>query len=391
MKKVLLATTALVSAGMLAGAGEVAAQDKPISLSLGGYYRTAFAVGDDDNNSTERGAGTRNHQISQDVEVHFKGETTLSRGITAGAVIELEAQEQAGDQIDEAWGYLKGRWGEVRFGDEDPVHRLAALAAPNAADNFGVNSPFFFFSNNGATLSGTTGPGTNSTSLPLANDATKILYFTPRISGFQASVSYAPDGSQDIRTLARGGRLKTDGGLSQAWSVAGTYDGKLGPVDLKAMLGYGRAQNETAGTTVATGIVNDDPSTVLAGLNVGFSGWWIGGSYQNIDDRGGLRGREADVFDVGVAYLPGPWGVSLGWSRGKYKVNGATTAATATTAASTAVVEDTLNHYVLGGQYTLGPGVRMSAALEYMKYDPGLAGVATYDSKALMIGTTFAF
>jgi len=370
MKKVLLATTALVSAGMLAGAGDVAAQDKPISLMMGGYYRTAFGVMTDDDGAGERGAGLRNHQISQDVEVHFKGETTLSRGITVGVNIEMEAQEQAGDQIDETWAYMKGRWGELRYGDEDSVHRLMALAAPNAADNFGVNSPFFTFTNNGVTVAGTTGPTTNSTSLDLANDATKILYFTPRISGFQLGVSYAPDGTQDIRTMAVGGRGKT-AGIGQIASIAGSFDGKLGAVDLKANLGYSRATNETAGGT------NDDPDTILAGLVVGFSGFWLGGSYQGRDNLGGVRDREAQVFDIGVAYQPGPWGISAGYSRGTYDVS--------------ATAEDKLQVFVVGGQYVLGPGIRLNAAIEHMKYDPGVAGVADYDSTAFMIGTTFIF
>lgn len=379
MKKVLLATTALVSAGVLAGASDVAAQDKPVSLSLSGYFRTALAFGTDDDGAGERGAGLRNHQISQDVEVHFKGETTLARGITVGVTIELEAQEQAGDQVDETWAYMKGRWGELRFGDEDSVTRLSALSAPQAGDNFGVNSPFFPFNNSGVTVTtagvgSTTGAVTNSTSLDLVNDATKILYFTPRISGFQVSASYAPDGTQDVRTLAVGGRGKT-AGFGQAWAVAGSYSGKLGPVDLNAMLGYQRATNETAGGT------NEDPSTFLGGLTIGYMGWQIGGSLQTMDDRGGVRGRESTVWDAGLAYMPGPWGVSVGYSRGTYDVG--------------TQADDKLQVFNVGGRYTLGPGIRLNAAIEHVKYDPGRLSAtvdhASYDATAFMIGTTIIF
>jgi predicted porin len=394
MKKVLLATTALVSAGVLAGASEVAAQDKPISLALGGYYRAAFGVASDDDGTGERGASRRNHRVTQDVEVHFKGEVTLSRGLTVGAMVELEAQEQGGDQVDETWAYMKGRWGELRYGDEDSVTRLMALSSPNAADNFGVNSPFFSFSNNGiATATAPGGPGTNTTSFDLATDSSKILYFTPRISGFQVGVSYAPDGTQDCRTsngTTNGcgagvgvGRLKNDG-IGQIFAIAGNYDGKLGPVDLKAMAGYSRATAEVPGGT------NQDPDTYLFGLNIGYMGWWIGGSYQKTNDgnqafQTGIDDRKATVFDLGLAYAPGPWGVSVGWSRGKYDRGGG---AAGTAAAS---VEDKLDHFVVGGNYVLGPGIRLNAGLEYMKYDPGLAGAADYDSKAFLIGTTFIF
>lgn len=379
MKKVLLATTAIVSAGMLAGAGEVAAQDKPVSLTLGGYYRAAFGVLTDDNGTGERGAGFRNHQISQDVEVHFKGETTLARGITVGVNIELEAQEQAGDQIDETWAYMKGRWGELRFGDEDNVVRLSALASPTPGDNFGVNSPFFAFNNSGTTITtagvgSTTGVITNSTSLGLTNDTTKILYFTPRISGFQLSVSYAPDGTQDVRTLAQGGRGKT-AGIGQEFAIAGTYSGKVGPVDLGAQLGYQRATNETAGGT------NEDPSGYTFGLSVGYMGWQVAGSFQQMDDRGGTRGRESTVWDAGIAYMPGPWGAGFSYSRGEYNVG--------------TQADDKLQVFNLGGRYVMGPGIRLNAAIEHVKYDPGRLSAtvdhAKYDATAFMIGTTIIF
>jgi len=410
MKKVLLATTAIVSAGMLAGAGEVAAQDKPISLVLGGYFRSAFSVMTDDDGTGQRGQSRRNHRVAQDVEVHFKGETTLSRGITVGVVVELEAQEQNGDQVDETWAYMKGRWGELRYGDEDSVTRLAALSAPLPLNDsmFNANSPFFTFSNNGVRAPGvTTGPvgsGTNTTSLDFTTDSSKVLYFTPRISGFQGGVSYAPDGTQDCRTSngtsngcgagVGAGRLKSDG-LGQTFAVQGNYSGKVGPIDANAMVGYSRATNEVAGLN-ASGTTNKDPDTYLFGLQLGYMGWWVGGSYQKINDgagnagENGISGRKASTFDVGIAYNPGPWGVSATYSRGEYTVSSSTTGA-----AATATVKDELTHFVLSGAYLLGPGIRLNAAFEYMSYDPGSVGTtsafSTYDSKAFLIGSTIIF
>ncbi len=380
MKKVLLATTAIVSAGMLAGAGEVAAQDKPVSLTLGGYYRTAFGVMlSDKDGAGQRGAGLRNHQISQDVEVHFKGETTLARGITVGVNIELEAQEQAGDQIDETWAYMKGRWGELRFGDEDNVLRLSALSSPTPGDNFGVNSPFFVFNNSATTITttgagSTAGLGTNTTSAGLINDGTKFLYFTPRISGFQLGVSYTPDGTQDIRTLGQGGRGNT-AGLGQEFAIAGSYSGKLGSVDLSAQLGYQRATNETAGGT------NEDPSGFTGGLNIGYAGWVVGGSVQTFADRGGVRGRDSTVWDAGIAYMPGPWGAGFSYSHGRYEVG--------------SQADDILQIYNFGGRYILGPGIRLNAAIEHAKYDAGRLSATVdhnnYSSTYFMIGTTITF
>ncbi|MSP88759.1 MAG: porin [Alphaproteobacteria bacterium] len=410
MKKLLLATTAIVSAGMLAGAGEVAAQDKPISLVLGGYFRSALAVNSDDDNAGQRGASRRNHRVAQDVEVHFKGETTLANGITVGVVVELEAQEQNGDQVDETWAYMKGKWGELRYGDEDSVHRLAALTAPLPLGDgmFGSNSPFFTFSNNAVRAPGvTTGPvgaGTNTTSLDLSTDSSKILYFTPRMSGFQAGVSYAPDATQDCRTgngTSNGcgagtgaGRLKNDG-LAQVFAAQVNYNGKVGALDLLAMVGYSRATNEVPGLN-STGTTNVDPDTWLAGLTVGYMGWSVGGSYQKINDgagnagENGIQGRRASTFDVGLGYSPGPWGLAVNFSRGEYTVSSTTSGA-----AATSTVKDTLSMVSLAGAYLLGPGIRLNAGVEYLSYDPGSVGTtasfSTYDSKAFLIGSTIIF
>src|SRR3546814_4111869 len=74
-----------------------------------------FAEDDDPGDS---GDHHNDFDIHQNTEIHVKGETTLDNGVTVGVHWELEGDESS-DQIDEAYGYFSGGFGEVRFGSDD--------------------------------------------------------------------------------------------------------------------------------------------------------------------------------------------------------------------------------------------------------------------------------
>src|SRR5262245_35264243 len=179
MKSILLGSTALVAAVSITGAAQAA---QGVQLGLGGYYQGAAGLLlSQDNDAGEPGAHTRNVVFRQDVEVHFKGETTLDNGLTIGARIEMEGQ-QSDDQIDEVWAYFKGGWGQLRFGDDDDAYEQLAYLIPSASKIFGVDTPNFEFANN---LSGAGNVvQTNTTIQRLSGDATKIIYFSPNFGGF---------------------------------------------------------------------------------------------------------------------------------------------------------------------------------------------------------------
>src|SRR5512147_2454937 len=190
MKHVLLGTTALVAAGFAASSAHAA---QGVQLGIGGYYAAAAGlILSQDDGSGDPGQHTRDIVFRQDVEVHFKGETTLDNGLTVGARIELEGQ-QSDDQIDEVWAYFKGGWGQIRFGDDDDASEQLSYLIPTASNIFGVDSPSFEFSNNHGNNFSNGLFQTNSTVLNISGDATKILYFSPTFAGFNFGLSYAPD------------------------------------------------------------------------------------------------------------------------------------------------------------------------------------------------------
>ncbi len=380
MKKFYLALVALA----VFAAGSAQAADQGVKLGLGGYYKAGFGViaDDDDGAAQPQAQNRRSHSLKQDVEVWFTGETTLDNGLTVGARVELEGQTQS-DQIDETWMYMKGSFGELRVGDEDDARRLKAVVAPTASKVFGAadaDDTMLHFSNNPLTQLtsyANNTAGLNNTVMKVENDSTKLIYMTPSFNGFSLAVSYAPDATSDRQN--NGGLTETDndaGQNSEAFSVAGSYDGKWDSTKIMASLGYTGSDNEVVGA--------DDVNAWHAGLGVGFGNFMVGGSYGVLKD--GL-GNDLDVtqFELGGTYATGPYTIGLNWSHGEYEV------ATAR--------EPELDVFMLSGSYAMGPGITLDAAISYDDYDndgntaigSGLTATEDYDSTSVMVGSSIKF
>src|SRR5512145_1224405 len=141
MKRALLGTTALIGAVIDLGAATPALAESPIQLSVGGFFRTAYMVVLDDdnslpnNNAQEPGDDKAEDGVFSDAEIHFVGRTVLDNGLEVGARVELEG-ETADDQIDEAWIYFSGGFGEVRMGSTDDALVGACILPPGGTTNF---------------------------------------------------------------------------------------------------------------------------------------------------------------------------------------------------------------------------------------------------------------
>jgi outer membrane protein OmpU len=361
MRKILLGTTALVAAGLL-GTGEAAAK---FDVTVRGNYTAGYGFVNEDDDEGESGHTRQNQALNQDAEVHFRFEQTLDNGIIVGGRVELEGathNEREGgstgsrfsrsagtDQIDEKWGYVRGGFGELRFGDEDDARKQKSYGAPEASGIFGVNSPYFTYNN---TATGQVA-STNSTFPNLENDSAKVIYFTPSFGGFQLAVSYAPDGTQD---RAQGGTGGTDESqLSNATSIGADYSGEFGGVTVGVGGGYSFANVENN---------DEDPSIWAVGVNVGFGGFTVGGSVVFGDELdggnsaafNGLTVDEATVFDVGATYTIDAVTVGVGFSRGEYED-------------ANDGEDDQLDHIQLGVGYALGEGVNLGAMVGWFDYE----------------------
>lgn len=362
IKRALLGTTALVAVGVAAGPTFAA---DPVSLAVGGYYRTsAVQIIDDDDGAGQGGNGFQDTFITQDVEVHFTGETTLDNGLTVGVNIQLEG-ETNGDQIDETWAYVSGSWGQLRIGQEDGVAYNFGYIGPYAGLNFSAFTPWFNMTTVGNTSGFAPGPGYN-TNFSVHNlydaDSQRIYYTTPDFNGFQLGVSYAPDTSQD--NVSPFVPLTTDN-TSNIWDFALGYSGEFSGVTVGLSGGYSRYDVE---------ISPAEPEAWSVAANFGSGPWSVGGSYQNADVDNAAGFIELELFEVGVAYASGPWLAALTYSNGDWGISG------------TGTNEDTLQTLVLAVGYVLGPGIHVDAGLGYSDLDNDTAGGFGPDADSISIG-----
>jgi outer membrane protein OmpU len=372
MKKVLLGTTALVAAGVLGATGAQAAFD----VQVHGNYTAGYGFVNEDDGPGEAGFQRQNQALNQDAEVHFRFMQTFDNGITVGGRIELEGASHQGtvpntqslsqnaDQIDERWGYLRGGFGEIRFGDEDDARKLLAVYAPFATIVFSVNSPYWTFNNRGMGHAITT----NSTAPFLENDSAKVIYFTPVMSGFQLAFSYTPDSTQDRFQGGTGGTQELQ--FSNVVSAAGSYNGEFSGVKVQASAGVTKGYSE---------IGVDDPIIWQAGLVLGFGAFKIGSTVGIGDDLvqavgsstwNGAAATEALTYEIGGTYTMGATTVGLAWSHGNYEqLDGE---------------EDTNDHIQLGLGHALGDGVNVGAFIGRFEYDD--QGPANNDNSGWQTG-----
>lgn len=386
MRGFLSSTTALVTLAALAPLP--AAAEEPLKLTIGGRYLAAFGgvIGEDENlPPTFAGAQLRDYVAKQDVEIHFRGETTLDNGLTIGVRVELEGQTSANDQIDAVYAYFDTKWGELRFGDTVEALGSLCYTVPSASNIFGADSPIFNFSNAGnASLGfGVFGyAGTNGTCYGIDGKSTKAVYFSPQISGFNFALSFTPDDTEDTRNTVAGAGTRPNrnpGQNSENLSIAATYEREFN--------GFGFV----IGGAGSFSFDRENPSTVPLTDNreeyngyaqFKYAGFTVGGAYSfrnNVANVGAATDIDHEIFGAGATYAWSRYAVGMGWTRGRYE-NGGT------------VGSDEYDVYALTGSYVLGPGITIDGLFGYSEYDgaPTLA-VRDYETLEIGLGTSIRF
>ncbi len=379
MKKVLIGSTALATAALVAGfAGQPAKAAERIKLDISGYSQF-WLVGldqdfeDQNMDRLTRGVGLHNSSIDfkQNAEICFVGQTTLDNGITVGVNVQLEANGEVGadeDVIDESFLFVQSdRFGQLILGAHDGVAEQFHIQAPNGGfsiDGDGdVSSNVFFVD--------TIGIAANDSIPEFTGDAVKASYVTPRFFGLQAGVSYTP---QDSGSGQRSPNYKANGGFHDAVSAALNYR------EVYAN-GFGVAVSgglEWANTPQSASTTGLDKSLFTWGVGAQFSyaGFTLGGAYNNengptdtgtpaaVNTAAALRqATDAQDFDrrtwsVGGTYETGPYTVGVEY---------ANTESPGLNAAGTGDRE----RQVLGvsGTYLLGPGIRLIGGFFWFDQD----------------------
>jgi hypothetical protein len=220
----------------------------------------------------------------------------------------------------------------VRAGDEDgAADNMKVISSSVAAGTGGLDGDLI-------NLGPRIGP-TNS------GDATKIIYYTPTIAGFQLGASFTPDSG------SKGNISPEDNGDVENWFEVGlTWGGDFGGFNILAGAVGSFGSGEDGG--------GEDVSSYHGGVKVGFGGFNVAGHIGHDDN-----GQETDYFGIGVGASLGT--VNLSAEYGYSDPDGG----------------DDVSFYVVSADTGLMPGVALRGDVGYVDADAtdGVAGVLRVD------------
>lgn len=378
MKKILLGTTALVAAGLVAGP---ALASDPLKVTVGGNVVTGFYVVDADNVGATKFQDTKVAVVARNIDIIAEG--TLDNGMTAGVDAKLMlgsdfsgiasfANNSGVTTFRQLYAYLEGGFGRFEIGGTDGAAYKMHYTSPWFVPGNGVDSPNIY---NMGTAGGLGGSFVRASTFSLmATDSNKVSYFTPRLAGFQLGVSYTPDAgvgagvNRAVRANGYGILATTAMTISQVFEVAANYSGSIAGVDVGVDGSY------TQGNSAVT---NTNPTEYSFGANLGYEGFTLGGAYYKSDDVAGnfraWSGAGSKVWTAGLSYATGPWTVGVAYLDAK---NDATAA------------NNSNSSWQVGGGYSLGSGVDLGLDLQLNSID---TGTTTYDAKSagLVLAVSF--
>lgn len=320
------------------------------------------------------GSFSRDTKFANDTEIHVNAEGRADSGLVYGATIELEADVTAdargeGVNADKTYIYLEGNFGRAEFGNqEDVATTIVTNASTIARASGGIEGDAeLYFNPAGA------GGGSfiHLPNLPLKfaggaqEDATKIIYYTPKYNGFQLGLDFIPDSGNS--GSAAGFTTDTDAGdfenvVQAGLSYEHEFSNGIGLVT--SIVGeFGESEVATA----------EDLSAYQAGLKLSYEGFSAVASYADWGDSGMAVGTsgDADFWTAGASYETGPYGVSVTYLNSDNAGN-------------------EFNNTVIGADYQLAPGLVPYAEISFFNFDE--AGT-TVDNEGtlLLLGTTLTF
>ncbi|MFH5923305.1 porin [Roseomonas xinghualingensis] len=338
MRKLLLGSTAVAAAALFApnGAnaqslsgdafsatqGAPAASLRGLEVRIGGFYKAMYAYIDQDGANSPTGR-LGSSDFTQEIEFHILASGKAANGLRYGVALEVQndATRTGTDRnsldYDEAWAFLAGSWGQVRFGDEDGAISLLQSGHITGFGVGGLDSGDV----NQETV-GTRNRGQWNTPNDLG-DNTKLIYLSPQFAGFDAGVSFAfnqgggpndgcpnnatgPDSiasSCDRLAAIVGGSTRRRNEVQAALRWRGSF----GPVGAAATVGYigADAIKNIGGAAERLDMIWAGATATAYGFT--FGGWYTGGNANgNFATLTPSRPNNAIRDDKGInAYLVG--------------------------------------------------------------------------------------
>jgi len=303
----------------------------------------------------------------------------LDNGLEVGVRIEIEGENQGGDQLDENYAWIEDSFGTFRFGNDDAVSYIMATTAGTAS----LRSRFAA----GAYATFATFP--NSTF-----DDASLYYFTLVFNGFQFGVSYAPNNTEarpagvyllpvKVGTASNTSPAFTHG---EVCSAAGRYDGSVGDVGdvgVTVAAGWFRSNGKSSSALAGT-LQSSDEDGFDAGVVLYYGNWGVAGSHLNTHDWHNVAGTDTKAFDIGVAY----WSDGA-WSAGLYWLHQGIDYAAGNLVAG-ASITDEFDAYRLMGAYDMCPGISVTGAIGFDTFEDGVVN-REYDTQMVGAGISIGF
>ena len=381
MKKQLLITTALVTAGAFALSG--AALAKKPTLSLGGSTEQIFGIGENSDAFDAANGQRTGFDVHSDTEVHFNGAVTLDNGIKIRTRVELEGNSAStratananirdgapgtaaanggtgdNDFIDENWMRISGTFGEIRLGSGDAAAQ-AMTTGYLGTWSTGVGQLLAFDTSDWVSQPATVNAGTVGR-VDLSSDAEQISYYTPRFSGFQVGASFIPSTEEDVNNQ----RAANVNGDRNGISLGVNYVGKMQGASVGIAAGFA-ANDETANLRTDRHVWGIGGRVDFAGFRIGMS--WVDREEQhnNVTNATTPGGEGQETFEIGARYTFGANAFSL--SHLSQDTDGSQ---------ASGRNGDQSNVTYAAYRRTLGPGVSWRVTAIFADFNDGATGAA---------------
>jgi hypothetical protein len=379
MKKTLLSTTAIAGAAMLvagsASAGTVGTKDT-MSVTMSGYHvfqaRTLDASNSTNTGSDDRGRG---YSFSTpEGEFQFTAQAKTEGGITYGFTSEIGVETISADEL---YGFIKGSFGQVHFGNQDGAANFMNVGAGQANKTYqGVIGGTF----GASALDGLAGSGDallirQDGEQSIYGDANKIIYLSPRFSGFQIGASWTPQtGSEGADGFNDGASLT---GSENVGDIAVNYVGEFEGASIKVS-----ASTIFSDDQEAAGVDMEAYTVTSVGAVVSMAGLTVGASYRNNGDFGVAKNAVGDggnYLGIGALYQMGPWAFNGHVARGKQDFGDAAT-------------EQSNSRWGVGVGYSVAPGWDVMADyLDFSRNNNDGTNGADEDASAFILSNKFTF
>lgn len=285
-------------------------------------------------------------------------DTTDQTGLKIGFESEVSKDRTAfgnEDRVDEVYIWAEGALGRLEIGKQDGAADQLSFTAPYVTTDVRANDSKLFLPDlSPINLRTDVGNG-------ISSDNLKIIYFTPRIEGFQLGMSYTPKGGpSDEATLdlSQFEKARLDQ-QSEIFEVGVSYLKSFEDLTFAVSGVYLTGENEPKIKIDIPGA--DQVKEWGIGGEIGYGGLSLGGSYRESNIFGLNFGRvndqvESEAWDLGATYSAGSWKLGAAYLSASSK--------------DTALLGERQegDALELAGGYRFGSRFELNAGVQFWKY-----------------------